>query len=40
MVTQQVVAPPARTGSLFFVPTVDFLDDVPPGPESGQKGWR
>lgn len=21
----------ARTGSLFFVPTVDFLDDVPPG---------
>lgn len=22
----------ARTGSLFFVPTVDFLDDVPPAP--------
>jgi putative iron-dependent peroxidase len=22
----------ARTGSLFFVPTVDFLDDVPAGP--------
>ncbi|WP_345188463.1 Dyp-type peroxidase [Microbacterium panaciterrae] len=23
----------ARTGGLFFVPTVDFLDDVPPGPD-------
>jgi putative iron-dependent peroxidase len=24
----------ARTGTLFFTPTLDFLDDVPPGPGS------